>query len=179
MSVVFVARDRRLERDIVVKVLRPELAEGLSAERFAREIKLVAALQDPHIVPLLSAGQMADGLPYFTMPFVRGESLRHRMAQGKVPLPESISTLRDVVRALASAHRNGVVHRDIKPENVLLSEGGAVVTDFGIVTAVSASRGYAGSATTGVSAFTAAGTSLGTPAYMAPEQAAGDPCDHR
>jgi eukaryotic-like serine/threonine-protein kinase len=139
MSRVFVARDSALGRDVVVKVLSPELAQGLSAERFTREIKLVAALQDPHIVPLLSAGQMADGLPYYMMPFVRGESLRHRMAQGKVPLSECISVLRDVVRALASAHRNGVVHRDIKPENVLLSEGGAVVTDFGIARALSAS----------------------------------------
>jgi serine/threonine-protein kinase len=170
MSRVFVVRDESLGRDVVVKVLAPELAQGLSTERFAREVKLAAALQEPHIVPVLSAGQTADGLPYYTMPFVRGESLRARIDKGPVPLDESIGILRDVARALAYAHREGIVHRDIKPENILLSEGTAVVTDFGIAKALQAARTEA----TG-GALTQTGTSLGSPRYMAPEQAAADP----
>lgn len=182
MSRVYVAHEEALGRDVVVKVLAPELAQGLSAERFTREIKLAAALQEPHIVPVLAAGVTAGGLPWYTMPYVRGESLRARLDAGPVPLAEAVSVLKDVARALAYAHRQGVVHRDIKPENVLLSEGTAVVTDYGIAKALAASKtqapdGPAG-ATTGT--LTQLGTSLGTPAYMAPEQAAGDPStDHR
>ncbi len=176
MSRVFVARDEALGRDVVVKVLAPELAEGLSAERFAREIRLAAGLQEPHIVPVLGAGVTAEGLPYFTMPYVRGESLRARLTQGTVPLGEAITILHDIARALAYAHRQGIVHRDIKPENVLLNEGTAVVADFGIAKALQVSRTHApdGSAT-GTPILTQQGTSLGTPAYMAPEQAVGDP----
>jgi len=172
MSRVFVARDEALGRDVVVKVIAPENAEGLSAERFAREVKLAARLQQANIVPVLSAGTSGN-LPYYTMPFVRGESLRARLATG-VPLPitEAVSILRDVARALAYAHAEGVVHRDIKPENILLSGGAAVVTDFGIAKAIDASRTQDGGGTTGI---TRAGVSLGTPAYMAPEQALGDP----
>ena len=170
MSRVFVARDESLGRDVVVKVLSPELAHGLSAERFTREIKLAAALQEPHIVPVLSAGQTAGALPYYTMPFVRGESLRQRLNKGLVPLEESLTILRDVARALAYAHRQGIVHRDIKPENILLSEGTAVVTDFGIAKALQAARTQAPGGT-----LTQTGTSLGSPMYMAPEQAAADP----
>lgn len=175
MSRVFLARDASLCRDVVVKVLAPDLAEGVSLERFAREVRLAAALQEPHIVPVLSAGATIDGLPYYTMPFVRGLSLRERLRSGPVPLPEAAEILRDVARALAYAHRRGVAHRDIKPENVLLHEGTAVVTDFGIAKALAASRTQAPGGT-----LTTVGTSLGTPAYMAPEQAAGDPAaDHR
>ena len=177
MSRVFLARDIALEREVVIKVLASELAEGLSAERFAREIRLAAALQEPHIVPLLSAGTTSDGLPYYTMPYVRGESLRQRMSQGPIPLATAVGILRDVAHALAYAHADGVVHRDIKPENVLLSSGTAVVTDFGIAKAVSASRTAAPDGTTG--GLTGSGTSIGTPAYMAPEQAAGDAVDQR
>ena len=175
MSRVFVARDKALERDVVVKVLSPELAQGLSAERFAREIRLAATLQQANVVPVHLAGVTADGLPYYTMPYVEGESLRHRLARGPVDVAEAVSILRDVARALACAHARGIVHRDIKPDNILISGGAAVVTDFGIAKAVSASR-----TPTGADSLTQAGVSLGTPAYMAPEQALGDPTlDHR
>src|SRR5215218_5899750 len=122
MSRVFVARDATLGRDVVVKLLASGLAEGLSVERFAREIRLAAALQEPHIVPVLAAGTTADGLPYYTMPSVRGQSLRARIEAGPIPIASAIGILRGVARALAYAHGRGVVHRDIKPENVLLHE---------------------------------------------------------
>ena len=178
MSRVFLADDRRLHRRVVVKVLSPDVAAALSAERFEREIRLVAALQEPHIVPVLTAGEIDDGgggaLPYYVMPYVEGRSLRERLAGGPVPVAESVGILRDVARALAYAHAHGVVHRDVKPENVLLSSGTAVVTDFGIAKALAASRTLAPGGT-----LTEAGTSLGTPAYMAPEQVAGDDVDAR
>lgn len=174
MSRVFVARDEALGRDVVVKVLAPELAEGLSAERFEREIRLAASLQEPHIVPVLTAGVTSLGVPYYTMPLVRGASLRKRLEQGPIAADEAIDLLRDVAQALAYAHAQHVVHRDIKPENILLSSGTAVVTDFGIAKALRASRTEDADASrrTGI---TRTGTSLGTPAYMAPEQAAADP----
>jgi serine/threonine-protein kinase len=175
MSRVFVANETSLGRPVVVKVLAPELAAGVSAERFQREIKLAAALQHPNIVPVHAAGAAGD-LPYYTMPFVDGLSLRTRLDRGDaVPIAEVERILKDVARALSYAHDHGVVHRDIKPENVLLAHDTAVVTDFGIAKALQVSRG-AGS-TVGL---TQDGTSLGTPAYMSPEQAAGDPAaDHR
>ncbi len=174
MSRVFVAEESRLHRKVVVKVLSPELAAGVSAERFEREIQLAASLQQANIVPLLSAGE-TNGLPYFTMPYVEGESLRARLAKGPVTVTEVVGVLRDVARALSYAHEHGVVHRDIKPDNVLLSHGTAVVTDFGIAKALSESRTKSDSAT-----LTQLGTSIGTPAYMSPEQAAGDSdIDHR
>jgi tRNA A-37 threonylcarbamoyl transferase component Bud32/tetratricopeptide (TPR) repeat protein len=169
MSRVFVAEETALARKVVVKVMSPELAEGLSAERFIREIKVAARLQQANIVPVLRAGEL-DGLPYYTMPFVTGESLRARMARERLDV-DAIGILRDVAKALAYAHGEGVVHRDIKPENVLLSAGTAVVTDFGIAKAISESRQDQEQNIT----LTHVGTSLGTPAYMAPEQAAGDP----
>ena len=177
MSRVFLARETSLNRSVVLKMLSTELAASVSAERFAREVKLAARLQQANIVPLLSTGE-ANGVPWYSMPYVRGESLRARLASGQpVPLTEATHILRDVARALAFAHGEGVVHRDIKPENILLSGGAAVVTDFGIAKAVSVSRteDSASSVT-----MTQAGSSIGTPAYMAPEQAAGDPAtDHR
>ena len=175
MSRVFVAEEHALGRKVVVKVLSPELAATLSAERFTREIKLAAALQEPHIVPVLTAGLTADGLPYYTMPFVSGESVRARLGRGPLPVTEALGILRNVAQGLAYAHDRGIVHRDIKPENVLLSSGTAVVTDFGIAKALSASATH-----TPGSTLTSAGSSIGTPAYMAPEQAVGDAqTDHR
>ncbi|MEP6492108.1 MAG: serine/threonine-protein kinase [bacterium] len=176
MSRVYRARDTRLQRDVVVKVLSPDLAEHLSVERFAREIMLTAGLQEPHIVPLLDAGQTASGLPYYTMPYVAGESLRARLDRaGSLSTSETIAVLKDIARALAFAHARGVVHRDIKPENILLSGGTAVVADFGIAKALSASERHLSN-----HSLTALGVSVGTPAYMAPEQAVADPTvDHR
>mgnify|MGYP000546893213 CR=1 FL=1 len=184
MSRVFVARENALGREVVVKVIAPELAEGVSAERFAREVKLAARLQQANIVPVLSTGSSTGNsgtLPYYTMPFVTGESLRARLASGPaLTTSQSLSILRDVARALAYAHTQGVVHRDIKPENILLSGGTAVVTDFGIAKALSASRTHDGQASAGTSAsLTQVGGSIGTPAYMAPEQAVGAEVDQR
>ena len=174
MSRTYLATERALNRPVVIKVLAPELLAGVSVERFKREVLLAAQLQHPHVVPVLSSGD-AEGLPWFTMPYVDGDSLRHRIASGPVGVAEAVGILRDVSRALAFAHGRGVVHRDIKPDNVLLSEGSATVTDFGIAKAINAAR------TTGPNAtLTQAGMSIGTPTYMAPEQAAGDPAtDHR
>ena len=169
MSRVFLAEDTRLGRKVVVKVLSPELGAGVSAERFEREIRLAARLQHPHIVPLLAAGDV-NGLPFYTMPFVAGASLRERLVAGGLRTREAQGILRDVAKALAYAHRQGIVHRDIKPENVLLSEGTAMVADFGVARALSAAATLAGDGT-----ITQMGTQIGTPAYMAPEQAAGDP----
>jgi len=174
MSRVFVAEEMRFGRRVVVKVLAPELVVGLSAERFEREIRLAAQLQQANIVPLFGAGEVNAGIPYYTMPFVEGESLRHRLDGRPFHPADAIATLRDVARALEYAHAHGVVHRDIKPENVLLSGGTAVVTDFGIAKALSASKTQAPGGT-----LTVVGTSLGTPAYMAPEQAVGDDVDAR
>ena len=172
MSRVFLAEEVELGRKVVIKLLPPEMAAGVNVERFRREIQLAAKLQHPHVVPLLSAGSK-DDLIYYVMPFIQGESLRARLAkQGELPVSEAVRILKEVADALAYAHRHGVVHRDIKPDNVLLSEGHAVVTDFGVAKAVSSS--------TGESSLTSLGVALGTPAYMAPEQAVADPnVDHR
>lgn len=181
MSRVFLAHDAELGRHVVIKVLTPELGAGMSAERFDREIKLVASLQQANIVPLLATGRAA-GYPYYTMPFVEGRSLRDRLArEGALPIGEGVHLLRDVARALAYAHAQGVVHRDIKPGNVLLSGGTAVVTDFGIAKAiVAAAGGNRPERDSARDLLTGAGSGIGTPPYMAPEQAAGDPnVDHR
>ncbi|MFN0181531.1 MAG: FlgO family outer membrane protein [Gemmatimonadales bacterium] len=176
MSRVWLATETALDRKVVVKVIAAELSEGLSAERFAREVRLAARLQQANIVPVLTTGD-AGGLPYYTMPFVAGESLRARMASGApLGVGECVAILRDVARALAYAHSEGVVHRDIKPENVLLSHGAAVVTDFGIAKALTASRTQEGTAS---ATLTQAGGAIGTPAYMAPEQAVGEAVDNR
>jgi serine/threonine-protein kinase len=175
MSRVFVAMDRKLGREVVVKVLSPEIAAEVSTDRFRREIQLAAKLQHPHIVPLLSAGEVR-GAPYFTMPFIEGESLRARLARtGELPVREAVRILHEVASALSYAHKHGVVHRDIKPDNVMMSDEFALVTDFGVAKALSASTRESESKT-----ITGLGIALGTPAYMAPEQAAADPAaDHR
>src|SRR5688500_13565827 len=192
MARVFLATETRLGRRVVVKALDPDLAHGVSAERFERETRMAAGLQDPRIVPVLTAGD-AGGIPFYTMPFVDGESLRARIQRGRVPLTECVAILRDVALALEYAHAHGVVRRDIKPENILLtgsrrghnSSGDAagphaataVVTDFGIAKAIAAATtgSLAGDALVGgpVHGLTQTGMSLGTPAYMAPEQALG------
>jgi len=173
MSRVFVAEEVSLGRKVVVKVLPPDLAATVNVERFRREIQLAAKLQHPLIVPVLAAG-ISEGLPYYTMPFIEGESLRARLARsGELPVPEAAKILRDVLSALSYAHEHGVVHRDIKPDNVLLTGSHAVVADFGVAKALSAS-------TNPGSSLTSLGVALGTPAYMSPEQAAADPAtDHR
>ena len=180
MSRVFAAKDTVLSRRVVVKVLSPELAEGVSAERFAREIRIAASLQQANIVPVLSTGE-ANGLPFYTMPFVDGLSLRDRLRRDGPPsLREVANILRDVARALAFAHQQGVVHRDVKPENVLLSGDAAVVTDFGIAKAISEARTASITAPDQVTGITKTGIAIGTPPYMAPEQISGDPnTDHR
>lgn len=178
MSRVFVARDNALGRTVVIKVLPGEMAGQVSIDRFRREIALAAQLQHPHIVPLLAAGE-TQGLPYFTMPFIRGESLRSRLIKhGELPVNEAIRVLREVASALASAHHQGVVHRDIKPDNVLVSGDAAMVTDFGVSKAIDAATTQDG--TNPQSGLTSLGMALGTPAYMSPEQATADPqVDHR
>ncbi|HYN82609.1 MAG TPA: protein kinase [Gemmatimonadaceae bacterium] len=177
MSRVFLAEDRALERRVVVKVLKHDMAEGVSVDRFRREIQLAAKLQHPHIVPLLASGEIAS-TPYFTMPFIEGESLRARLSrEGELPVNEAVRILRHVAAALSYAHKHGVVHRDIKPDNVMLADEFALVTDFGVAKALSAS---APTATTGGGGLTSLGLAIGTPAYMAPEQAVADPnVDHR
>jgi serine/threonine-protein kinase len=172
MSRVFVAEQRELGRRVVVKVLPPEVAGGVNLDRFRREIQLAASLQHPHIVPLLTAGQVKEVL-YYIMPLIEGESLRAKLArEGELPVPEAVRIMRDVVDALSHAHRHGIVHRDIKPDNVLISDRHAVVTDFGVAKALSES--------TGETSLTSVGVALGTPTYMAPEQAAADPhADYR
>jgi len=173
MSRVFVAEELSLGRKVVVKVLPPDLAAAVNLERFRREIQLAAKLQHPHIVPVLAAG-VSDGLPYYTMPFIEGESLRAKIAHGgPLPINEAVKILRDTLSALSYAHEHGVVHRDIKPDNILLTDQHAVVADFGVAKALSASTNPGAS-------ITSLGMALGTPAYMSPEQAAADPtADHR
>ena len=178
MSRVFVAEEIALGRQVVIKVLSPALAAGVSVERFKQEIRLAARLQHPHIVPVLSAGEV-DGLPYYTMPLVKGESLRARVSrEHELPIADTIRILRDVAAALAYAHADGVVHRDIKPDNVMLTGGAAVLTDLGVGKAMDVASTNQNLATG--SGLTSVGVALGTPAYMAPEQAAADPgVDHR
>ncbi|HSM15379.1 MAG TPA: serine/threonine-protein kinase, partial [Gemmatimonadales bacterium] len=172
MATVYLAEDMKHRRNVAVKVLRAELAATVGPDRFLREIETVAQLTHPHILPLHDSGD-ANGFLYYVMPYVEGESLRSRLArEGELPIADAVRLLRDVADALALAHRRGVVHRDIKPDNVLLSGQHAYVTDFGVAKAVSEA--------TGRQQLTTVGVTLGTPTYMAPEQAAADPnVDHR
>jgi serine/threonine-protein kinase len=165
MATVYLAQDLKHHRRVALKVLRPELAAALGPERFVREVEIAAQLQHPHILPLFDSGE-ADGFLYYVMPFVEGESLRERLKRdAAIPIPEAVRILREVVDALSYAHQHGVVHRDIKPDNVMISGRHAVVTDFGVAKAVSAA---------GTNKLTTVGVALGTPTYMAPEQAMGE-----
>ena len=175
MASVYLARDEKHGRDVAIKVIRQDLSASLGHERFLREIEIAARLRHPNIVPLYDSGE-ASGSLFFVMPYEEGQSLREQLRHtGALPIADALGVLRDVARALAHAHEHGVVHRDIKPDNVMLSGGAAVVTDFGIAKAVSVALTDAPDGT-----LTQAGTVIGTPAYMAPEQATGDSgVDHR
>lgn len=172
MATVYLAHDLRHDRKVAVKVLREELSASLGKERFLREIKVAAALQHPHILPLYDSGD-AEGLLFYVMPYVDGLSLREKLVkQGELPIGDAVRILRDIADALSEAHRHGVVHRDLKPENVMLRGRHALVMDFGVAKALSDA--------TGRQSLTTVGIALGTPTYMAPEQAVADPhVDHR
>ena len=172
MATVYLARDLRHDREVALKVLRPDLAESLGRQRFLREIRLAASLNHPHILPLYDSGE-ADGFLYFVMPVMQGQTLRDRLRQeGQLSVETAVKIATEVADALDYAHRHDVVHRDIKPENILLHEGHAVVADFGIGKAVAAAATESGT-------FTQVGVTVGTPAYMSPEQAAGEELDGR
>ena len=165
-SRLFLATETALNRKVVVKVLAAESASVVGAARFKQEMELAAQLQHPHVLEVLTAGAR-DDLLYYLMPFVAGESLRHRLErEGALPVADAVLVLREVADALAFAHAHGIVHRDVKPENILLQGGHAVLTDFGVARAVLAARGGR--------RLTDPGTAVGTVGYMAPEQAAGD-----
>jgi tetratricopeptide (TPR) repeat protein len=170
MATVYLAHDLRHERQVALKALRPEISGGLGLERFLREVRLTARLQHPHILPIFDSGAV-DGRPWYTMPYVKGESLRDRLErEGQLAVPVALDITRQVAQALAYAHGEGVVHRDIKPENILLGGGQAMVADFGIARALEV---------VGDERLTESGLSLGTPSYMAPEQASGGRIDAR
>src|SRR5689334_5186194 len=164
MATVYLAHDLRHDRNVALKVLRPELAAVIGAERFLTEIRTTANLQHPHILPLFDSGA-ADSFLFYVMPYVEGISLRDRLVREKqLPIPDAVRIAGEVASALDYAHRHGVIHRDIKPENILLHDGSALVADFGIALAASKAG----------SRMTETGMSLGTPQYMSPEQAMGE-----
>lgn len=178
MSRVFLAEETRLARKVVIKVLPPATSAAIEVGRFEREIQVAASLHHPHIVQLLATGE-GDGVLWFAMPFVEGESLSERLQRGPIPVLETVRLLREVADALAYAHARGIVHRDIKPANIMLAGRHALVTDFGVAKALAAGR-RAEQGGADLTALTSVGMALGTPAYMAPEQAVADPnVDHR
>ena len=172
MATVYLAEDLKHRRKVAIKVLREDLSASVGSSRFLREIEIAAQLQHPNILPLLDSGEAA-GLLYYVMPYVDGQSLRHRLVREReLPVHEAVRLVLEMVDALAHAHHRGVVHRDIKPDNVMLSGRHALITDFGVAKAVSEASGR--------NTLTSMGVALGTPAYMAPEQATADPLvDHR
>src|SRR4029453_4155133 len=174
MATVYAARDLRHDRLVAVKILRADVWSAAGAERFLREIRIAAQLTHPHILPLIDSGEW-EGTPFYVMPFIEGETLRDRLNRGALSIGECVRILHHLVDALTYAHDHGVVHRDVKPENILLSDRPALVMDFGIAKALR----DANTATTATTLMTAVGTTLGTPAYMAPEQIAGGAVDHR
>jgi serine/threonine-protein kinase len=180
MSRVFLAQETRLSRQVVIKVLPPATSAGIEAGRFEREIQVAASLHHPHIVQLLATGE-GDGVLWYAMPFVEGESLSERLQRGTVPVLETVRLLREVADALAYAHKRGIVHRDIKPANIMLAGRHAMVTDFGVAKALAEGKRSDGAdRQADLTALTSVGMALGTPAYMAPEQAVADPnVDHR
>lgn len=178
MAIVYLARDQRHDRHVAIKVLERDVLAPAGVPRFLREIRTAAQLTHPHVLGVYESGE-TERLLYYVMPYVEGETLRARLRrEGALPLADAVRLMRELADALDYAHGRGVVHRDLKPENVLLSGGHAVVADFGIAKAIAAATGGEVSGGT-TDALTAAGVSLGTPAYMAPEQALGDPTDHR
>src|SRR5512134_3987924 len=165
MATVYLARDLRHDRNVALKLLKPELGAVLGVERFLSEIRVTANLQHPHLLPLFDSGE-AEGLLYYVMPFVEGESLRARLDREKqLPVDEAVAIARQIASALDYAHARNVIHRDLKPENILFQAGQPVLADFGIALAV---------ANAGGTRITQTGLSLGTPQYMSPEQATGD-----
>jgi serine/threonine-protein kinase len=171
MATVYLAQDLKHKRPVAIKVLRPELAATIGSERFLREVEMAAQLQHPHVVPVYDSG-VADGVLYYVMPFVEGESLRDRLRrEGKLPLAEAVRLTREAASALQYAHQHGIIHRDVKPENIMLSGGHAVVADFGIARAAAPAVGS--------ERLTGMGIAVGTPAYMSTEQATADDIDAR
>jgi len=161
MAVVYLAQDLKHDRQVAIKVLRPELASAIGADRFQREIDVVAGLTHPHILPLHDSGDV-DGLLYFVMPYITGGSLRDRLARdGQLPIPDATRITREIADALGFAHRRGVIHRDVKPANILLAEDHALLADFGIAHLAETEGGT----------LTGTGLTLGTPTYFSPEQA--------